>query len=169
MPLGHELRHYRLGAHLRMPHRQRPAAGKRLHQLPGQYQVAQAQRREGNLAEGPDVQHPPGTIQCRERRQWVTAVAVLAVVVVLDDPAVPALGPGQQFQASGQAHGDPGRVLVGRRHVTEAAMFHGIERCAVQTFVIHPYTLHLCPGQREGIAGGTVTGVFHSNYLTRLQ
>ena len=54
----------------------------------------------------------PLGIQGLERLDGAAAVAELAVVVVLDDGRVVALGPGQQGQAPGQGHGHPQRELV---------------------------------------------------------
>ncbi|MNR31897.1 hypothetical protein D3C85_1494390 [compost metagenome] len=65
VPPGHELGHHALATDFRMPHRQRPALAERLRQLRRQYQVAQAQRRKGDLAEGTDVQYPPVPVERR--------------------------------------------------------------------------------------------------------
>ena len=46
-----------------MAHRKRLALAERLRQLRWEYQIAQAQRREGNLAEGADVQYPPVPVE----------------------------------------------------------------------------------------------------------
>lgn len=89
-----------------------PPLAEALDQRRRDHQVAQAQRREGDLAEGPDVEHPALSVQRGQRRQRRTAVAILAVVVVLDDPTVGALGPLQQLQAPRQRQGDAGGVLV---------------------------------------------------------
>ncbi|MNN27269.1 hypothetical protein D3C81_1408000 [compost metagenome] len=122
VPSGHEFGHHPLATDLRMPHRQRPGLAECLRQLRRQHQVTQAQRREGDLAEGADVQHPPLPVECCKRGQGRAAVTVLAVVVVFDDPAIAALSPAQQFQTTRQAHGHPGRVLVGRRDIGQPAI-----------------------------------------------
>ncbi|SST10931.1 Uncharacterised protein [Acinetobacter baumannii] len=112
MPLGDEVGHDPLGAHLRMAYLDGPPLAEALDQRRRDHQVAQAQRREGDLAEGPDVEHPALSVQRGQRRQRRTAVAILAVVVVLDDPTVGALGPLQELQAPRQRQGDAGGVLV---------------------------------------------------------
>ncbi len=169
VPLSHELRHHHLGAHFRMSHHQRAAAGKRLHQLPWQHQVTQAQRRKRHLAEGADIQHPAATVQRRQRSQGRAAVAVLAVVVILDDPAIVALGPGQQFQATGQAHHHAGGVLVGWRDIGHAAIAHAGQCGAIQPIVIHSHAMYRRPGQGEGASGRPIAWVFHSHGRPRLQ
>ncbi|MNP31160.1 hypothetical protein D3C76_1242700 [compost metagenome] len=122
MSLGHELGHHTLRTHFRMPHRQGAGLTERLDQTLRQHQVTQAQRGKGDLAEGADVQHPPLPVECCKRGQGRAAVTVLAVVVVFDDPAIAALSPAQQFQTTRQAHGHPGRVLVGRRDIGQPAI-----------------------------------------------
>ncbi|MNT11988.1 hypothetical protein D3C72_1468950 [compost metagenome] len=134
-----------------------------------QHQIAQTQRRKGDLAEGADVQHPPTAIQGRQRRQRRSAVAVFTVVVVLDDPAILALCPIQQRQTPRQAHGDSSGVLVRRGYVTQATIRHVMQCSAVQALIVDCNTSHLCAGQGEGITGRAIAGVFHSHHITRLQ
>ena len=169
MPLGHELRHDALGTHLGVAHRQCPRLAEGLYQPTRQHQVAQPQRGKGDLAEGADVEHPPRPVQRGQRRQGRPAVAVLAVVIVLDDPALPALGPGQQRQAPGQAHSDPGGVLVGRRHIGQPALGQLAQPRAIHALFIHRHAPELRPGHREGMPGGTVPWVFHSHAIARSQ
>ena len=117
MPGRHELGHHRLGAHLGMAHIHRATLGESVHQCRWQHQIAQAQCRESHFAEGADVEHPPLPIKRRQRCQWRAAVTVFAIVIILDDPALGALGPGQQFQPPRQTHHHPGRVLMRRRDI----------------------------------------------------
>ena len=165
MPGGHELRHHRLGADLRVPHIQRAALGKGLDQRRRQHQVTQAQRRKGDLAEGPDIQHPPLPIQRRQGCQRRAAVAVLAVVVVLDDPAAGALGPGQQLQAPRQAHDHAGGVLMRRGHIGQPTVRQLREFDAIQSFIVHRHAMQLGPRHREGQSGRAVPGILHRDAI----
>ncbi len=168
VPGGHELGHHRLGTDLGMAHVHRPALGEGLDQGLRQHQVAQAQGRKGDLAEGPDVDHPALAVQRRQGGQGRTAVAVLAVVVVLDDPALAAFGPGQQLQAPGQAHDHPGGVLVGRRDIGQAAAVQLLQLAAVDALLVHRHALQLRTRQGEGMPRGAVAGVFHSHLVAGL-
>ncbi|MNE43829.1 hypothetical protein D3C80_1380240 [compost metagenome] len=95
-----------------MTHIHGTTLGECFHQADGQHQIAQTQCRKRHLAKRADIEHPPLPVQRRQGGQRGTAVAVLAVVVVLDDPAACPLGPRQQLQAPGQAHDHAGRVLM---------------------------------------------------------
>ncbi len=68
-------------------------------------QVAQAQRRKQYFAEGADVDHAGIGIQALQGCNGHASVAIVAVVVVLDDPGAGTLRPVQQLQAAGGAHG----------------------------------------------------------------
>jgi hypothetical protein len=151
-----------------MPHRQRLALAERLRQLRREYQVAQAQRREGNLAEGADVQYAPVPVEGRQRGQGRAAVSVLTVVIVLDDPAIVSVSPGQQFQAARQAHGHPGRVLVGRRHIGHPTILQLPKPAAIHPLPIHRYAAQLATRQCKGVTGRPIARVFHSYAVARL-
>ncbi|MNQ58752.1 hypothetical protein D3C85_729670 [compost metagenome] len=165
---GNEFGHHRLGADLRMAHVQRPAPGEGLGQRRRQHQVAQAQRREGDLAEGADVDHPPLPIQRCQWRQRSTAVTVLAVVVVLDYPAIAALGPFQQLQAPRQRQGDARGVLVRGRDIDQPAILQPRQRGAVQAIVIHRHAAKLRASHGEGMAGSAIAGVLDGDPVAGL-
>ncbi|MNZ29024.1 hypothetical protein D3C78_462680 [compost metagenome] len=169
VPLGHELGHHALGSHLGMPHCQRPALAESLHQPRRQYQIAKAQRWESDLAKGTDVQHPPLPVQSRQRRQRCSVVTVLAVIVIFDDPAILALGPGQQRQAPGQAHGHPRRVLVRRGDVNQATVASEGKPGAVEALFIYRHPPHPPARYCKRMPGGTIPGVFHSHLIPGLQ
>ena len=166
VPRRHELRHHRLGADLRVPHIHGAALGECVDQRRRQHQVTQAQRRERDLAERPHIQHPPAAIQGRQRGQRRAAVTVLAVVVILDDPATAAFGPGQQLQAPGQAHDHSQWVLMGRRDIGQAAVVEAVQHAAVDPLAVHRHTLQLRTGQGEGMTGGAVAGIFNRHAIT---
>src|SRR5438552_211422 len=64
----------------------------------GHDEVTEAETGRQNLAEGTEIEHAMAAIERVERRQRPAAVAVLAVVVVLEDPGVRAFGPIEQRQ-----------------------------------------------------------------------
>ena len=161
MPGGHELGHHGLGADFRMAHIYRAAAGERIDQARRQHQVAQAQGRERDFAERADIKHTALAIQCRQGRQGRTAVAVLAVVVILDDPTIVAFSPGQQLQPPREAHDHAGRVLMGRRDVGQPAVAQRTKRRAIKAIAIDRYTPHLGTGHGKRMPGGAVAGIFH--------
>ena len=61
----------------------------------GHYQISQAYPRKQHLAEGAAVNYPPVAVQTLECRQRTADVAVLAVVIVFDNPGLLPAGPGQ--------------------------------------------------------------------------
>jgi hypothetical protein len=168
MPGRHELRHHRLSADFRVAHVHRAAPGKGLDQADRQHQVAQAQRRKGHLAESPDIQHPPRAIEGRQWRQGRAAVAVLTVVVILDDPAARTLGPGQQFQAPGQAHHHAGGVLMGRGDVGQAATAEAVQGSAVDALAVHRHAMQLATRHRERMACCPIPRILDGNLIAGL-
>jgi len=168
MPGGDELRHHRLAADVGMTHVQRAAAGERLGQRGRQHQVTQAQGGKGDLAEGADVEHPPLAIQRGQGRQRRAVVAIFAVVVVLDDPAIAALSPRQQLQAPRQRQRDAAGILVRRRHIGQPAAPESRQLGGVQTLAVHRDTTQLGTRHGEGMTGGAIAGIFHRHAITRL-
>jgi hypothetical protein len=83
------------------------------------HEIADPQRREEDLAEAAEIDHAPGRVEPLQRGQRPARVAILAVVIVLEDPDARALGPLQQRESPNQAHGDAERILVGGRDVRE--------------------------------------------------
>ena len=118
--LGDEPVERLLGQARRLDVGQLPPSRHRLDQRAGDDDEAQPERCRQVLGEGADVEHPPGPVQPVERLQRAVGVAVLGVVVVLDDGHVVLLGEGEEGPTPGQAHGRPGRRLVRRRRVEEA-------------------------------------------------
>jgi hypothetical protein len=66
------------------------------------HQISQADAGKQHFAEGAGVKHASIAVQAFERRQRAADVAVLAVVIVFDDPGLLTARPFQQFQASWQ-------------------------------------------------------------------
>lgn len=75
-------------------------------------QVGQRQARVDDLREGAGVQHAVLPVQALQRRQRMPGIAVLAVVIVLDDPGLRILGPREQLEAARHAHRIAQRRLV---------------------------------------------------------
>ena len=62
------------------------------------HDVAETQRREQHLAERADIDDPAVSVQPLERGDRRAAIAVLAVVVVLDDPGSVSLRPVEELE-----------------------------------------------------------------------
>ncbi|MNE96400.1 hypothetical protein D3C80_1946010 [compost metagenome] len=77
-------------------------AGERGALLRRHHQVSQAQARKQHLAEGAGVQHAALLIEALECGQGLALIAVLTVVVILDNPATAPVGPVQQGQPARQ-------------------------------------------------------------------
>ena len=82
-------------------------------------QIADAQRRDQRLAEAADVDDAVGVIEAAQRRHRAAAEAVLAVIIVLDDPGAVALGDVEQLQPLLDAHDGAERPLAGRRDIDQ--------------------------------------------------
>ena len=67
----------------------------------GHDQIGKPNARKKHLAERARIEHAPIAIQALQRRQRATDIAVLAVIVVLNDPCAVARSPVQQRQAPG--------------------------------------------------------------------
>ncbi len=74
--------------------------GEGIHRSRGHYEVAEAETRSQDLAEGSEIEHAMAAIQRVERCQGPAGIAILAVVVVLKDPRIRAFGPIEQRQAA---------------------------------------------------------------------
>src|SRR5260370_8599822 len=79
---------------------------------------ARLKRRKQNLAERADVDHPRGMVEALERCYGFAVVAILAVIVVLDNPGSRALGPLKQLKTTGSAHRRSEWILVRWRNVS---------------------------------------------------
>ncbi|MNI76058.1 hypothetical protein D3C73_1322620 [compost metagenome] len=66
------------------------------------HQIGQPDSREQHFAEGAGIKHPALAIEAFQGWQWAADIAVLAVVVVLDDPRLFAGRPFQQLQPARQ-------------------------------------------------------------------
>src|SRR5207245_3337768 len=84
-------------------------------------------RREEDLREGPRVDHLTGGIDALQRRERRAAIAKLAVVVVLEDRRLVAVGELEKLAAAPLRECDAGRALGRRRHVDELCRTDGEE------------------------------------------
>ena len=145
-----------------MSHGRRSQRGHPLDQGRREDQVSEAQRREEHLAEAPGEQHRRVLLQTLERGDGPPLVAVLAVVVVLeqDRPAPPC--PPEQREAAGDAHRHAERVLVGRRDVDKP---HALEPPPVdhQTLGVDPDRDEARPHGGEGAGSAAVTRILQAH------
>ena len=112
MPFVDELREHRL-SEIRLGHIDRLAHGeKAIEQVGRDHHVADAHRGKEHLAERPDIDHARVGIEPLEGRDGTALVAILAVVIVLDDPGTRTLRPLEEFQTSPQTHGPAQRKLM---------------------------------------------------------
>jgi hypothetical protein len=85
-------------------------------------QEAEPKGRGNSLAERPDVDHAPVTVEALQRLQRSRDVAELAVVVVLEHGRVVPARPSQQLQSSMSGQHDAERELVRRRDIDEPGL-----------------------------------------------
>src|SRR4029453_17937583 len=93
-------------------------SGKRLNQHLWQNEIAHSERWKERLAESPDVHDAAISVETLQRRQRSREIAVLAVVIVLDDPGSGASRQVEQLEPARQTHGDAERTLVRGRDVS---------------------------------------------------
>ena len=117
------------------------------HQAARRHDPSQPQRRAHTLRHAACSEHRLGG-QGMQRRQRLTVVAVLGVVVVLDDQTPGARSPLDQRMAASCTEGHTGRVLVRRRH-HHGRRLRALERRDVDALVIdrHPHHVEAPPGQ----------------------
>ena len=117
MPFAHEV----LDGFLKKVGRKNVHGGanryKMIHQIVWNHDVTQPQGRKKNFAEGSDVDYAGIMIKPLQGGNGRTLKAVLAVIVVLDDPGSRPLCPVQELHATRSAHRRAERVLMGRRNV----------------------------------------------------
>lgn len=147
---------------------QRGDLAEALHLTLRHYQVGQAQAGVEHLAEGPGVEHAAVAVEALERGQRPALVAVFAVVVVFDHPALHLPRPLQQGQAPGQRQRHAGGALVRGGDQGEARL--GCQAQAVlhpQPFTVHRHwhAAHAEPFQQ--LAGMGVAGVLQPDGLAR--
>ncbi len=127
MALGDEAGQRAL-AQQRRPHRDAihdPLGG--LDQRGRQDKEAQPQRREEQLGEAAEIGDAAGAIERAQRRQRPAAVAILAVEIVLGDPALGSFGPAQQLEPALQAEHGAERKMMRRRHDRQPRFWGGGE------------------------------------------
>ena len=145
-------------------------ATEHLNQAAGYHQVGEAQSREHGFGKGAHVDNALGSVETLQRRQWTTAVAVLAVVVVFDDPRVGALGPLEQSQPALQTHDGTERILIRGRDIGQACARRGALTSAdVQAPIVHGYRMQARPRAQQCAACPRVTRLLHPGDITRIE
>ena len=130
-------------------------------------QETQAQHGKQRLRERPDVGHAAAAVQALQRLQRPVGEPELAVVVVLDDDRVRALGPRQQRRAPGQGHRRAERELVRRRDVHQLRP-RG-QRGDVEAFAVHRHADDLGAVRREEQLRQPVAGLLDGDPVARLE
>src|SRR6266568_6258297 len=132
-----------------------------LEQLRRSDQVAQAQGGKEHLAKGSDIQHAPGAIQPLQCLQWPPAEAILAIVVVLDDPGVCLSAPFEQRQPSAQVHGDSGWELMRGSDDCQSRLWRelspGID---IDALLINWHRYEFCSGGQQCPTRSRIPGIF---------
>ena len=108
-------------------------------------------------------------IQRGQGRQRRALVAVFAVVVVLDDPAVRLPCPVQERQASRQRQHRAGGILVRRGDIDQPAVRPVCQLLHHQPCRIHRDSLQPRPATPQGQARGAIAGIFHGRQGARRQ
>ena len=128
------------------------------------HHIAHPQRGKQHLAEGADIDHAGPAIHPLERAQRPARVAILAVVVILHDPAVAAPRPREEGEPARRRHGDAERILVRRRHVHEAgATALGGETPDVDPLRVQRDRHHGGPGGAQGVARPGIAGLLDAH------
>jgi len=112
MTILNELGEHSLVERWALPIPQRASVRKCVDQDGRHDQVAQPEGRKEHLAERAEVYHPAIGIQALQRRERSAGVAVLAVIVVFENPGVLASCPFEQRTAARQGHDHAQWVLT---------------------------------------------------------
>src|SRR5581483_1752280 len=86
------------------------------------HQITQAQGRKHDLAQGAEIDYTSFIIQPLERLDGSATIAILAIIVIFENPGVRLLGPLQQGQTLSQAHNHAKGGLVGGGHYSQSCM-----------------------------------------------
>ena len=167
--LGDEIGERRLvhGRHLLPGESHRRA--ERIDQRRRHDQIAGTERGEHRLAEGADVDHAPRRIQPLHRRDRPAGVAILAVVVILQDPCARLRRPCQERETPREAHGRAERKLVRGRDVDETRGTSTAARLDVDPLLVdrHGNQARTSPEQRP--ARAEVAGILDPGGVPRVQ
>src|SRR5581483_12370502 len=98
MTLSDEVAEYRLIEERCVAARDRQRRGDDVHEIRWQDEIAQAERREQHFAEAAGEQHDVVRVESLQCRHWPPRVAILAVVVVLEDHRTRTARPVEQRQ-----------------------------------------------------------------------
>ncbi len=89
-----------------------PNREKAAYQSGRNHHISETKRRKERFAEGSDVNDARAGIESLHGRHGHAFIAVLAVIVVLDDPGTGTMRPFEQLQAARDAHGGAQRILM---------------------------------------------------------
>jgi hypothetical protein len=170
VPLRDERRKGRLRHDPRMVVQRPPRPCKRLHQIVRHDEVADPQTREQHLREGAQIDRPAAVIEAPQGRQRRSGIAVLAVVIVLDDPGVRRPCPVEQSQAARQAHHRAHRVLMRWRNDRQPRV--GGCRPAggdVEPVVVQRHRHHSRAGGRQCAAQPAIARLLHPRRFAGVQ
>ena len=134
-----------------------------LDQLQRHHQKADTQRGEHGLGEGAEIDDAAAAIEALHRRDRLTAQAVLAVVVVLDDPGIVPLGDLQEPQPLVHLHDPAERPLAGGCHEDEPRRRHW--RLQIPALGVDPQRCRLPAGRQEGVVRAKIAGLLHPEVI----
>src|ERR1700733_497539 len=92
-----------------LPNRQKP-----IYESGGNHHISETKRRKEGLTEGSDVNHTGAGIESLHGRDRHAFIAVLAVIVVLDNPGAATMPPFEQRKPARDTHGGAERILMRR-------------------------------------------------------
>src|SRR5579859_2260817 len=147
-----------------------PRDQQRLDQFDGRDKIPQAQSRKKHFTKGADIQHPPGLVQPLEGFQWTPTQAVLAIVVILQNPRASLSGPFQQCQTATQAHRHPGGELMRGGGRGQARLWTALPPdLHVQSFLIDRHRHQTGTRSKQSTPRTKVAGILQPDGLARIE
>ena len=141
-----------------------------IHNIRRDYDVAKPQGGEEDFAESPDVDHSGVGVEALQGCDGLAFIAVLAIVVVFDDPGSGALCPLDQLKAARGTHGDAEWELVGRRNKSRSRVAALRDTGSnVETFFIHGNRYWCTAIQFEDVSRQAITGFLNPDTSSRVE
>ena len=136
-----------------------------LHQLLWKHHITDTQRRRDTFGKCSKINYLPESIHALQRRNRLSTVTVLAVVIVLDQIALLLLRrPRKKFQSSAQRHDAAGRELMGRHHVDKLRC-RRTHRTAAKSLLVRRHRHHPVSHIPEGVVCLRISRVLHEHGL----
>jgi len=122
---------------------------------------------EQHLGECPDIDHATGDIEALKRWNGMALEAVFTVIVILDDPGVPALGDADKIEALFHGHGDAQRMMAARRRVDEAR--HRRRGIEIPAAILDPQRRQSCASRKKCRGSAIIAGLLHPHGIAGVE